>query len=67
METNPGPRAAGRRTCKILCSNVRGLYGNINDLSVAASSYDLVLCSETMVSGHRHSSELAVPTLVALH
>ena len=25
-----------------------------------ASSYDVVLCSETLVSGHRHISELAV-------
>jgi len=61
VEVNPGPRTVRRRACRILCSNIRGLYANLNDLSVAASSYDLVLCSETLVSGHRHSSELAVP------
>ena len=61
VEVNPGPRTVRPRACRILCSNIRGLYGNLNDLSVAASSYDLVLCSETLVSGHRHSSELSVP------
>ena len=60
VEVNPGPRAAGLRTCRILCCNIRGLHGNLKDLSLAASSYDVVLCSETLVSGHRHISELAV-------
>ena len=61
VEVNPGPRAAGLRTCRILCCNIRGLHGNLKDLSLAASSYDVVLCSETLVSSHRHISELAVP------
>ena len=68
VETNPGLELLDVvPTCKILYSNVRGLYGNLNDLSVTASSYDLVLCSETLVPDHRHSSELAVPYFGALH
>ena len=31
-------------------SNVRGLAGNLSDLTVASSKYDILLCSETLVS-----------------
>ena len=47
--------------CRILCSNVQGLSRNLNDLTVASSQYDLLLCSETLVSDRRHLSELLVP------
>ena len=36
--------------CRILCSNLRGLAGNLSDLTVASSRYDILLCSETLVS-----------------
>ena len=35
--------------------------GNLNDLTVASSQYDMLLCSETLVSDMRHVSELLVP------
>ena len=54
-------------SCRILCSNVRGLVGNLSDLTVASSRYDKLLCSETMVSDMRHVSDLLVPGLVALY
>ena len=60
-ETNPGPRRPVPTVCKLLCSNVRGLAENLSDLTVASSQYDIMLCSETLVSDIRHVSELLVP------
>ena len=62
METNPGPRRPVPAVCGILCSNVRGLTGNLSDLTVASSQYDILFCSETLVSDMRHVSELLVPS-----
>ena len=61
VETSPGPRRPVPGVCRILCSNVRGLSRNLNNLTVASSQYDLLLCSETLVSDRRHLSELLVP------
>ena len=40
---------------------MRGLAGNLSDLTVASSQYDILLCSETLVSDMRHVSKLLVP------
>ena len=61
VETNPGPRRPVPDSCRIVCSNVRGLSGNLCGLAVASSQYDILLCSETLVSDLRHVSELMVP------
>ena len=61
METNPGPRRPESAVCRILCSNVRGLARNLSDLTVASFQYDILFCSETLVSDMRHVSELLVP------
>ena len=61
VETNPGPRCPVPAVCRILCSNVRGLDGNLSDLAVASSQYDILFCSETLVSNMRHVSEVLVP------
>ena len=61
MEINPGQRRPVPTVCKQLCSNVRGLVGNISDLTVGSSRYDILLCYETFVSDMRHVSELLVP------
>ena len=53
METNPGPRRPVPAVCRILCSNAQGLAGNLGDLAVASSQYDILLCSETLVSDMR--------------
>ena len=45
----------------MLCSNEGGLTGNLSDLTVATSQYDILLCSETLVSDMRHVSEVLVP------
>ena len=46
--------------CGILCSNVRGLAGNLSDLTMASYQCDILFCSETLVSDMRHVSELLV-------
>ena len=61
VETNPGPRRPVAASCRILCSNVLGLSGDHSGLAVASSQYDILLCSETLVSDLRHVSELLVP------
>ena len=60
VETNPGPRRPVYAICRILCSNVLGLAGNLSDLTVASSQYDILLCSATLVSDMRHVSEVLV-------
>ena len=55
VETNPGPWLPVPAVCRILCSNVRGLAGNLSDLTVASSQYDILLCSET---GLRYASHI---------
>ena len=42
-------------------SNVRALAGKICDLTVASSQYDILFCSETLVSDMHHVSEFLVP------
>ena len=39
---------------------MRGLSKNLSDVTVALSQYDLLLCSETLVSDRRHMSDLLV-------
>ena len=61
MEMNPGPQRPVPAVCRILCSNVWGLAANLSDLTVASSQYDILLCSETLVSDMCHVSEVLVP------
>ena len=61
VETNPCPRRPVPAVCIILFSNVQGLAGNLGDLTVASSQYDMLLCSETFVSDMRHVPELLIP------
>ena len=58
---NPGLHRLVPVVCRILCSNVQGPAGNLSDLTVASSQYDMLLCSETLVSDMRHVSEVLVP------
>ena len=62
VETNPGSQRPVHAVCRILCSNVRGLAGNLSDLTLASYQYDILFCSETLVSDMRHVSELLVPS-----
>ena len=60
VDTNPGQTRPVPDVCRIVCSNVRGLAGNLNDLNVSSSQYDILLCSEALVSDVLHVSELQV-------
>ena len=57
VETNPGRRPPVPTVCRLLCSNVCCLAGNLSDLTVASSRYDILLCSETLVSDVHQVSE----------
>ena len=59
--TNPGQWRPVPAVCRILCSNVRRLAGNLSDLTVASYQYDILFCSANVVSDMRHESELLVP------
>ena len=60
IETNPGPNYKSNK-CRVLYHNIRGLYNNIKDLQIACHKYDIILCSETLVSNRRHISEILLP------
>ena len=61
VELNPGPVNGRNRQCRVLYSNIRGLHGNLQDLIVACKGFDILLCSETLVSNFRHIAELSIP------
>ena len=61
VETNPGQGRPVPTVFRQLCSKVQALTGNLSDLTVASFRYDILLCSETLVSDMRHVSELLVP------
>ena len=62
METNPSPWRPVPAVRKILCSNVWGQAGNLSDLNVASYQYDILFCSETLVSDTHHLTELLIPS-----
>ena len=41
VETNPGAWRPVPVVCRILCCNVRSLAGNLSDLTVVSSQYDI--------------------------
>ena len=57
----PWPWRPVPAVCRILCGNVLGLAGNLNDLAVVSSQYDILLSSKTFVSDMHHVSELLAP------
>ena len=50
--------------CRLLCSNVQCLAGSLSNLTMASSQYNILLCSETLVSHMRHMSVLLVPRYI---
>ena len=60
VDTNLRQRRPVPDVFGILCSNVRGLAGNLSDLTLASSEYDILLCTETAGSRIR-STCLVVP------
>ena len=60
VEVNPGPNNNVNK-CRVLYNNIRGLYKNIKDLQIISRNYDIILCSETLVSNYRNVSEILLP------
>ena len=58
IHPNPGPN---NKSCKALYINIRGLKANLQEVALASLKYDLIFCSETLVSDFRHTSELLIP------
>ena len=46
---------------RVLYSNIRGLHANLDELAVAVSDYDVLVCADSKVSYRRHLSELRIP------
>ena len=44
IESNPCP--GSDRKIRVLYSNIRGLHTNLDDLAVAGSDYDVLVCAE---------------------
>ena len=65
IESNPGPGAG--RGALVLYANIRGLLGNLTELGIVGSKFDVMVCAETKVSDRRHLSELRVPGFAALN
>ena len=61
VELNPGPVNNRARQCRLLYCNIRGLHKNIQELIAVSRHYDILCCSETLVSNFRHVSELIIP------
>ena len=56
METN-----LAQKSCDFSMGNVLGLAINHSDLTMASSQYDILFCSETLVSDMHHVLELLIP------
>ena len=61
IHQNPGPHQIKNKIGRVAYANVRGLYRNLNDLIVLSSNFDIILCSETLVSNFRNINELLLP------
>ena len=61
VKSNPGPSSDKR--VPVYYSNIRGLNGNLDELAVSGSKYDVLVCPESKVSDRRHLSE---PVFLAL-
>ena len=61
VELHPGPRFTGRPQCRVMYSNIQGLYKNIHNLIAVSRQYDILFCSETLVSSRRHPTEILIP------
>ena len=62
-EVNPGPRVHFLLPAwfRVMFSNIYGLHGNLDELAVAASHFDTVLCCEKKETRQRHAADLCLP------
>ena len=50
--SNPGP--GSDRRVRVLYYNIRRLHANLDELAVAGSDYDVLVCAKSKVSDRRH-------------
>lgn len=67
VDVNPGPAHCSRQQCRMLYSNIRGLHANLNDLIASSCKFDILFCSETLVSNFRSPKELLIPDFKQPH
>ena len=58
VEVNPGTRAGVPARRRITFANINGLHGNLDELAVASSHFDIVFCCKTKTIRRRHAAEL---------
>ena len=58
VESNPD--SGSDKRVRVLYSNIRGLRANLDELAVAGSDYDVLVCAESKASDSRHLSELCI-------
>ena len=58
IESYPGPDSD--RRVLVLYSNIRGLHANMDELALAGSGYDVLVCTESKVSDRRHLLKLHI-------
>ena len=58
IESNPGPGSDSR--VLVLFSNIPSLHANLDELAVAGSDYDVLLCAESKVSDRAAISQSCV-------
>lgn len=61
VELNLGPIRP--KYCNLLYSNIRGLYGNLNELAVISTKFHIIFV-QTLVSEMRHTSAMLLPNLI---
>ena len=61
MTLTPGPLNAKNWQCCLLYLNVQEFHGNLHELTVASKRFDILLCSETLVSSIKHYVKLFIP------
>ena len=63
--TNPDPLGPVPGICRILCSTVRALAGNLSDLIEALSQYDILARQRTVLQSILQTSGTGRKTLVS--
>ena len=58
IESNPGPDSV--RRVRVLYSNIRILHATLEELTVAGSSYDVLVCAGSRVFNRRYLSYSSV-------
>ena len=59
VKSNPPP-GSGKRV-RVLYINIRSIHANLEELAVAGSDFDVLVCAESKVSDRCHLSELRIP------